>query len=132
MGDGIELLLDTCVFLWLTQTPGEISRPARRAIDDSGNELWLSHASIWEVHLKHLTGKLTLPEKPRLWFSRQLAVWGVRDRPIDLESLHLTSELPLIHKDPFDRLLVAQARAHELTLVSPDKVFTEYGLKNLW
>src|SRR4051794_27377649 len=100
----MKLLLDTCVLIWLAQAPSELSRAAQRAIDDSANELWLSHASIWEVHLKHLAGKLALPEKPRLWFSRQIAVWNLRDRSIDLDTLHLTSELSPIHKDPFDRL----------------------------
>jgi len=128
----MKLLLDTCVFIWLTQAPGEISRAAKRALDDTENELWLSHASIWEVHLKHLSGRLTLPEKPRQWFSHQLAAWGVSDRPLDLESLHLTSDLPPTHKDPFDRLLVAQARTHRMPVVSPDKVFADYGIKVIW
>ena len=128
----MKLLLDTCVFLWLAQEPKEISRAARRAIDVEDNELWLSHASIWEVQLKHLVGRLTLPEKPRQWFSRQMAAWGVHDRAIDIESLHLTSELPLVHRDPFDRLLIAQARIHRLTLVSPDKLFSDYDVKVIW
>ncbi len=132
MGDGLKLLLDTCVFVWLTQDPAQISRRARKAIDDPGNELWLSHASIWEVHLKHFAGKLKLPEQPRQWFSRQMAAWAVQDQPLDLESLHLTSELPRVHRDPFDRLLVAQSQTHRLKLVSPDQVFPDYGIDVLW
>jgi len=128
----MKLLLDTCAFIWLTGSPDNLSAAAKQAVNDGGNELWLSHASIWEIHLKHFTGKLTLPEKPRLWFSRQMAVWEVRDRPLDLESLHLTSDLPPIHKDPFDRLLAAQADTHGLTLVSPDEIFSQYGIKVLW
>jgi PIN domain nuclease of toxin-antitoxin system len=128
----MKLLLDTCVFIWLTTSPGNLSPAARRAINDSRNELWLSHASVWEIHLKHFAGKLTLPEKPRLWISRQMAVWGLRDRPLDLESLHLTSDLPPIHKDPFDRMLAAQAATHDLTLVSPDEFFQKYRMKILW
>jgi PIN domain nuclease of toxin-antitoxin system len=114
----MKLLLDSCVFIWLTSSPDDLSAAAKRAIKDNHNELWLSHASIWEIHLKHLAGKLTLPEKPRLWFSRQMAVWNVKDWPLDLESLHLTSDLPPIHKDPFDRMLAAQAKTHSLTPVS--------------
>ena len=132
MGDGLRLLLDTCVFIWLTQEPSKISRKAQRAIDDPGNELWLSHASVWEIHLKHLAGKLQLPESPRPWFSRQLAAWGVRDRPLDLESLHLTSELPRIHKDPFDRMLLAQCQIHQLILISPDRFFPDYPIQVIW
>ncbi len=128
----MKLLLDTCVFIWLTASPDNLSAAAKRAINDNRNELWLSHASIWEIHLKHFAGKLTLPENPRLWFPRQMAVWGIRDRPLDLESLHLTSDLLPLHKDPFDRLLAAQANTHGLTLVSPDECFPQYGIKVLW
>jgi PIN domain nuclease of toxin-antitoxin system len=128
----MNLLLDSCVFIWLAASPNNLSANAKRAISDSRNELWLSHASIWEIHLKHLAGKLTLPEKPRLWFPRQMAVWSVKDRPLDLESLHGTADLPLIHKDPFDRLLAAQARAHGMKLVSSDDCFPQYGIKVLW
>jgi PIN domain nuclease of toxin-antitoxin system len=128
----MKLLLDTCVFIWLASAPDKLSAAAKRAINDNRNELWLSHASIWEIHLKHLAGKLTLPEKPRLWFQRQMTVWSVKDRPLDLESLHLTSDLPPVHKDPFDRLLAAQAATHNLTLVSPDEFFPQYGMKVLW
>lgn len=128
----MKLLLDTCAFLWLTASPDNLGAAARRGINDHRNELCLSHASIWEIHLKHLAGKLTLPEKPRLWFSRQMAIWGVKDWPMDLESLHLTSDLPPLHKDPFDRLLAAQAATHGLTLVSPDEFFSRCGVKVLW
>jgi PIN domain nuclease of toxin-antitoxin system len=128
----MKLLLDTCVFIWLAGSPDNLSAAAKRGIDDSRNELWLSHASIWEIQLKHFAGKLTLPEKPRLWFPRQMAVWGIRDWPLDLESLHLTSDLPPLHKDPFDRLLAAQANTHGLTLVSPDDCFPKYGTQVLW
>lgn len=132
MGHGVKLLLDTCTFIWLTQEPVKLSRSARQAIDDVHNELLLSHASIWEVHLKHLAGKLSLPEKPRLWFLHQLSSWHVADQPLDLESLHRTSELPLVHRDPFDRMLAAQAQVHQLTLVSPDDFFPAYHIDVIW
>jgi PIN domain nuclease of toxin-antitoxin system len=128
----MNLLLDSCVLIWLAQGPENISRRAKTAINERANELWFSHASIWEIHLKHLAGKLALPQSSRLWLTHQLAVWGIKDVPIDLESLHLTSELPLIHKDPFDRLLVAQARVFDAVLVSPDKLFRQYGSNVLW
>ena len=132
MGDGLKVLLDTCVFIWLVQAPSEISGKARKALDNPESELWLSHASVWEVNLKHLAGKLTLPEKPRLWFSRQMAIWGIKDQPLDLESLYLSSELPPLHKDPFDRLVVAQAIIHDAVLVSPDPILRKYGATVLW
>ena len=128
----MRLLLDTCVFIWLTQAPAQLTAAARRAIDNAENELWLSHASIWEVHLKHLAGKLTLPDKPRVWLEEQMSVWGVQDFPLDLPSVHLTSELPRVHKDPFDRMLVAQAMVERMPLVSADSAFDAYGITRLW
>ena len=128
----MKLLLDTCAFIWLTQEPARISDPAVAALDDHANELLLSHASIWEIHLKCAAGKLKLPSAPREWISEQLAARGVRDWPIDLESLHWTSELPPVHKDPFDRLLVAQASWHRLTIVTPDPLIKKYSIETIW
>ena len=128
----MKLLLDTCTFVWLTQEPDKISSKARRAIDHAANDLFLSHASIWEIHLKVKSGKLELPDSPRLWISQQLAARGVADWAIDLEALHETSELPPIHKDPFDRLLLAQAQIHQFHIVSPDEFFAEYRANVIW
>ncbi len=128
----MNLLLDSCVLIWLSQAPENISRRAKAAINDGANELWISHASIWEIHLKHLAGKLALPQAPRVWLTEQMAIWGAQAAAIDLESVHTTSELPLIHKDPFDRLLVAQTRLLGAKLVSPDRVFEKYEAKVLW
>ncbi len=128
----MKLLLDTCTFVWLTQEPEKISAKAKRAIDQVANDLFLSHASIWEIHLKAKSGKLKLPDTPRRWISQQLAARGVVDWSIDLESLHETSELPPIHKDPFDRLILAQAQIHHFHIVSPDDFFAEYGTNVIW
>ena len=132
MGHGVKLLLDTCTFVWLTQEPHKLTSAAKRAVDNAGNELFLSHASIWEIHLKSSAGKLQLPDSPRSWISQQLAARGVADWAIDLESLHETSELPPIHKDPFDRLLIAQAQVHHLHIVSPDEFFSQYRANVIW
>jgi PIN domain nuclease of toxin-antitoxin system len=132
MGFRVKLLLDTCVFIWLTQEPGRISVGAAQALDDAGNELFLSHGSIWEIHLKHASGKLRLPETPRNWISQQLKMRGVSDCPIQLNSLHQTAELPPIHKDPFDRLLVAQALVESFTILTPDPFIKQYAAPILW
>jgi PIN domain nuclease of toxin-antitoxin system len=128
----MRLLLDTCTFLWLAATPAQLSPAARRALDSESNELFLSHVSIWEIHMKHQARKLTLPQKPRPWISRQLAARGIADWPIDLEAIHRTSELPDHHKDPFDRLLLAQAEVHEFRIVTPDPAFQKYRAKLIW
>lgn len=122
----MRLLLDTCTFLWLTQEPDRLSKSAHAAVDDETNELLLSHASIWELYLKQQAGKMKLPAKPDRWIREQLAEWMTADLPIDLASLSETLRLPDLHRDPFDRLLIAQAKVHELTLLTPDPWIQKY------
>lgn len=132
MGTGMRLLLDTSTFIWLTGEPARLSTPAVEALNDPANELVLSHVSVWEICLKHLAGKLKLPEKPRSWISHQMTAWHLEAWPLDLESLFRTNELPPVHKDPFDRALAAQAWVHRLTLVSPDPCFAAFGSHVVW
>jgi PIN domain nuclease of toxin-antitoxin system len=128
----MRLLLDTCTFVWLAAEPQRLSPAARTALDSEANDLFLSHVSIWEMHMKHLAGKLTLPSQPRIWISGQLAARGITDWPIDLETIHRTSELPNHHKDPFDRLLLAQAHLHAFAIVTPDDAFEKYSSTIIW
>jgi len=132
VGTPLRLLLDTCTFIWLTQDPLRLSSVARAAIDDPNNELLLSHVSVWEIVNKSQAGKLHLPAPPRVWVEEQLTARGVIDLMIDLASLGRMSELPLHHRDPFDRLLVAQALVHTLTVVSPDAALVPYGAAISW
>jgi PIN domain nuclease of toxin-antitoxin system len=128
----MRLLLDTCAFLWLTQEPDRLSKVARAAVDDESNQLLFSHASIWELYLKQQAGKMKLPTKPDRWIREQLAEWVTTDLPIDLASLSETLRLPNLHRDPFDRLLVAQAIVHELTLLTPDPWIQKYRVNWHW
>lgn len=132
MGNLMRLLLDTCVFLWLAAEPDRISRKAAAALDDPANELFLSQASVWELYLKYQAGKLKLPQAPRRWLTGQLATRGVTDWAVDLESLHALLDLPAHHRDPFDRLLVAQAKVHAFTLITPDPWIKKYKPALLW
>jgi PIN domain nuclease of toxin-antitoxin system len=132
MGHLMRLLLDTCTSIWLAAEPGKLSSRVRKAVSDAGNELFLSHASAWEIHVKSLAKKLILPEKPRLWIAQQLSARQVTDWPIDLEVIHCISDLPMHHKDPFDRLILAQSAVHDLRIVTPDPVFRTYKAKLLW
>lgn len=132
MGARVRLLLDTCTFIWLTQEPARISRAARAALDDPGNDLLLSHVSVWEILNKATSGKLELPDVPHRWVDDQIVARGVAELPIDRPSLSRMSELPLHHRDPFDRLLVGQALVHGLRIVSPDTAFLPYGAPIVW
>lgn len=128
----MRLLLDTCTFIWLTQEPGRISVAAASALNDPRNELLLSHVSVWEILNKATSGKLALPETPHRWVDQQIVARGVRELAIDRPSLNRMSELPLHHRDPYDRLLVAQAQVHGLRIVSPDPAFGPYGVAVVW
>jgi PIN domain nuclease of toxin-antitoxin system len=128
----MRLLLDTCTFIWLAAEPDKLSSRAGEALSDESSQLFLSHASAWEIHMKCLVGKLILPEKPRVWIAQQLSARQIIDWPIDLEAVHRTSDLPLYHKDPFDRLILAQSAIHHLRIVTPDPAFRRYKAKLLW
>ena len=126
------LLLDTCTYIWLTQDPGKLSAASTAAINDPDNSVILSHVSAWEIHLKHQTGKLQLPESPRQWIPEQLAWWNIKLAEITLNAIQRTSDLPDIHRDPFDRLLIAQALELDAGLLSRDSKMDAYGITRVW
>ena len=128
----MRLLLDTCCFLWLALESGKLSVAATTAVNDPANTLFISDASIWEISLKHSTGKLPLPERPRLWLPRRLAFFQVQTLPISHGIIYRSGELPRVHNDPFDRLLAAQALEEDLTILSPDRPLALLGASTLW
>ncbi len=128
----MKLLLDTCALIWLASEPDKLSSAAQKAIDDPTSILHVSQASLWEVILKHATGRLFLPEAPRPWWESQVSRWGLVELPITAEALFVSSELPTHHKDPFDRVILAHAQLESCWLVSADREFPAYGLPLMW
>ncbi len=128
----MKLLLDTCTLLWLAAEPDRLSEKAAKAIGDTGHELLFSDASIWEICLKWQSGKLTLPDPPRNWCEDQTSTWKIGSCPIARSHMCRVVELPLHHKDPFDRLLVAQALEERMTIVTPDPHIRNYPVSWLW
>jgi len=128
----MNLLLDTCAFLWLAAEPRRLSKAARAALNDSSNSLVLSDVTLWEIVLKNQAGKLPMPEAPRSWIPKQIAFFQMQPQPIDSESIFRSGDLPATHRDPFDRLLCAQAVVHRLTVVTPDLPYRELGATTLW
>ena len=125
-------MLDSHVLLWAIDQPELLSKKARAALLNESNELYVSVGSIWEISLKVQSGKLKLPAHPDYLESnlRKLGVHGYL--AIALFHVYQLAKLPLIHKDPFDRLLVSQAIVEGLTLVTKDKVIGEYPVAVLW
>ena len=128
----VRCLLDTCAFLWYAQQPGMLSERARAALNDMSNELFVSDVSVLEVTLKHSIGKLDLPDAPRVWIPEKFMHHRLIRLPLTHAAIFRSGELRRIHNDPFDRLLAAQAREEELTILSPDKPFALLGARMLW
>lgn len=128
----MRYLLDTGVLLWFTSTPNKLNRRATRVLSAKCDEIFFSAASSWEIVIKLATGKLTLPA-PAAEFVRDWMA-NLALRPLDITHRHTLTvgELPAIHSDPFDRVLIAQAHAEGLTLLTADPVFEAYGARFLW
>ena len=118
-----RLLLDTHVFLWYITADPKLPESFRLATQDASNVVFLSSISIWEAVIKHGLGKLTLPALPAAYLPQQRIAHGIAAPPVDEGAMAHLAELPSIHRDPFDRLLIAQAMQHELTLMTVDRVF---------
>ncbi len=122
----MNLLLDTHLILWAAGAPQRLPDEARQLLLDSTNTLFYSAASLWEVTIKRTLGRSDFQVNPRrLW--RMLPVSGYRELPVTGEHAIAVETLPLLHKDPFDRLLLAQAHIEGLTLLTADQQLAAYG-----
>ena len=128
----MTLLLDTHTLLWFFTNDSSLSTRARGAIEDSGNVARVSAVSLWEVAIKCALGKLKLPAPCADVFPHQLETNGFDLLPITPAHCAALLTLPFHHRDPFDRLLLAQAMAEGLTLVTDDGQFGPYGVPLLW
>jgi PIN domain nuclease of toxin-antitoxin system len=122
----MRLLLDTHIFLWYISADPQLPTLFRDAISDPGNEVFLSVASVWEAVIKHAIGKLPLPGPPETYLPHQRAAHQIASLPIDEAALAHLAGLPPIHRDPFDRVLIAQALQHGMTMVSVDGTVLAY------
>jgi PIN domain nuclease of toxin-antitoxin system len=128
----MKYLLDTNVWLWSLWDPGRIARKAREAIADMSHPVYLSAATSWEVAIKAAAGKLSLPEPPASYVPRRMADQGLRPLPISHPHVLAVYALPPHHRDPFDRLLVAQAMLEQMMLVTADRILEKYPVDILW
>lgn len=126
-----RLLLDTHVFHWYITADPKLPESFRLSTQDASNVVFLSSISIWEAAIKHGLGKLTLPALPAAYLPQQRIAHGIAPLPVDEGAMTHLAELPSIHRDPFDRLLIAQAMQHELTLMTVDRVFNSYPVQLL-
>ena len=128
----MKLLLDTHAFLWMSLDDPQLSGHARDVIADTGNELLLSPASYWGIAIKISLGKYRLDEPLDEFVNREIQQNGTKILPIQPTHAAGVAALPFHHRDPFDRLLVAQAIVEQASLVSRDPVFDAYGVGREW
>lgn len=128
----MNLLLDTHTLLWFITGDSRLNDTARHLIDDAENDKFVSVASLWEMAIKVSSGKLILSAAFDDLFPHQLQINGFELLSVKVEHASIVSSLPFHHRDPFDRLLVAQSTHENLTLVSVDQIFDEYGITRLW
>lgn len=128
----MKLLLDTQCWLWWFAQPERLNEEAIAQIADETNALWLSVASIWEIGIKVAIGKLPLPEPIDSYIPSRMALLNIRSLEITASQALQAAMLPLHHRDPFDRMLVAQAQIEDMMLVSADPMFRLYDVSLLW
>jgi len=128
----MKYLLDTMVWLWSVGAVGKIGDAGLRVLEDRDLEIYLSAVSAWEIAIKARLGKYKLPEAPDRYVPRKLEQQGIRILPVALDHSVKVFHLPLHHHDPFDHLLIAQAMAEGMTILTSDRAFARYPVDILW
>ncbi|MCG5061581.1 MAG: type II toxin-antitoxin system VapC family toxin [Limnoraphis sp. WC205] len=129
----MKLLLDTQCWLWWFAQPERLNEEAIAQIADKNNEVWFSVASIWEIGIKVAIGKLALPEPIETYIASRMIQLDAQYLEIQARHALQASALPLHHRDPFDRMLIAQAQIEDMMLVSADSMFKQYrDISLLW
>jgi PIN domain nuclease of toxin-antitoxin system len=128
----VKVLLDTCVLIWATLSPSSLSREAREAIADESNVILVSAASAWEIATKVRLGKLPGVEKLERDYLVVMELAGYTQLPIDTESALRAGRLTANHRDPFDRMIAAQALALDVFVLSPDPLLDQFGVRRIW
>ena len=127
----MRVLLDTHIFFWLNTDSGKLSKLVKDTLASKSNDLVLSVVSIWEIQIKTQIGKMCLPAPLAEIVNKNIMVNGIEILDVSLKHVLALDKMPQHHKDPFDRLLIAQANVESLTLVSNDAIFTNYEVKLL-
>jgi PIN domain nuclease of toxin-antitoxin system len=128
----MKVLLDTCTFLWLTSDAPELSKTAKGVFQDTDNLIYLSSVSIWEMLVKYRLGKLPLPAEPDNFIKQQCERHFIEYLSLDEKAVFNLSRLPNHHRDPFDKMLICQAIAYDLTILTLDKLISQSPVATVW
>jgi PIN domain nuclease of toxin-antitoxin system len=128
----VKLLLDSCTFLWIVADDPHLSGTARAAFRDPANEAFLSVVSAWEIAVKNALGNMTLPEPADTYIPNYRKKELIEPLPLCEEMVLQVVRLPTIHRDPFDRLLICQAIAEGMAILTPDQRIRQYPVLTIW
>lgn len=128
----MKVLLDTCAFLWLVTDDPQSSELAKEIFLNEDNELFLSAVTGFEIAVKYSLGKLRLAEPPKEFIANRIKANALIELPLSMIHALALQNMPLHHKDPFDRLLVAQAMVNQIPLLSADQQLSAYEIERLW
>lgn len=128
----MKVLLDTCAFLWFLADSPELSPAARAQIENPENEVHLSAISVWEIARKYAQGKISLPAHPAILIPALRQDSGIAALPLTEADALAAEKLQLFHKDPFDRMLIAQALMGGMAIVTADRAFEPYPVRVIW
>ncbi len=128
----MRVLLDTHVFLWWINDDPHLSARARTVMTGAEHTLYFSAASGWEIAIKARIGKLTLPAEPAPFIAHELHNNRIRPLPMQLNHALHTYALPMLHRDPFDRILIAQSQLENLPILTVDHFITQYAVDTIW
>lgn len=128
----MNVLLDTHAFLWWVIDDVQLSTTAKAIIAEPANTIYLSVVSAWEIIIKERTGKLSLPESPETYIPSRLTANRFVTLPVEMPHVLQIALLPDHHRDPFDRLLIAQSQVENLPLLTVDHLISQYSVKVIW
>ncbi|MBT4266579.1 MAG: type II toxin-antitoxin system VapC family toxin [Deltaproteobacteria bacterium] len=128
----MKFLLDTHVFLWWIMDSPQISENARKLMSERSSDLFWSSASSWEIAVKYANGKLPLPDEPEVFIMSELSSNRISSLSITDEHSFMAGMLPIHHRDPFDRMLIAQSNFENMPLITSDQIMSQYEVKTIW
>ncbi|MEG3988849.1 type II toxin-antitoxin system VapC family toxin [Microcoleus sp. S28C3] len=128
----MRLLLDTHAFIWYTTDSSRLTATGRSLIDNGENDILLSTASVWEMAIKHSIARLTFSRPFMEFIKQQIAVNRIEILEITFDQIEVVASLALHHRDPFDRLIIAQSMAEQIPILSVDAIFDAYAIARVW
>jgi PIN domain nuclease of toxin-antitoxin system len=128
----MRVLIDTHIFIWYIQNSERLPSSVATYINDGKNDILLSIASVWEMAIKQSTGKLNLGIPYASFIEEQMRLNSMELLPLRLDHLEVVTTMPFHHRDPFDRLLIAQAMLEDIVIISADSIFSSYPVQRIW